>query len=53
MIVITHHGISAKINRENAGQFQQAVFNPLSAMFVTVAGEGVFTTQESAAYATR
>jgi len=42
--MVTHHCISSNINREDAGQFQQAVFNSLPAVFEAFTGEFIFST---------
>ena len=51
VIVITHDCVGGDIDGVDAGQHQQAVFDPLPAMLETAAAVTVLATQKCAAYA--
>lgn len=47
--MVGHHGIGTDVDREGIGQLSQALSNPALAVFVVLAGKGVFATEEGAA----
>jgi len=51
MIVVTRDGICGDIGGKDTGQCQQAVFEPLSALFVAVAAKSINTAKKGAANA--
>ena len=51
MIVVAHHRIGGDIDGKDASQHQQAVFDPLPAMFETADAVAVLAAQKSTAHA--
>jgi hypothetical protein len=53
VIVVAHDRIGGDVDREDSGQFKQALLNPTASVFKTAAAVAVFTAEKSAPHAAR
>jgi hypothetical protein len=53
VIVVAHDRIGGDVDREDSGQFKQALLNPSAPVLITAAAVAVFTAEESAPNAPR